>query len=157
MKDYSEASRVVRSELKLQSFLPYVLSTLADSMSVDLSGIYGDEYGLSVPEWRIIANLAQHGTLNARQIVGFTAMEKSKVSRAVKGLTARGLLTQQRASGDSRAKDLALTGAGEILYRAIVPRVLAWEKTLLEGLEVGEYRDLLYLLEKLGQRLQVLS
>ncbi len=157
MNEYSKLTAGVRSELKLQSFLPYVLSTLADSISVELSGIYGDEYGLSVPEWRIIANLAQHGTLNARQIVDFTAMEKSKISRAVKGLTARGLLTQQRASVDNRAKDLALTEQGESLYRAIVPEVLSWEKTLLEGLEVGEYRDLLYLLEKLGKRLQALA
>ncbi|MCZ6828918.1 MAG: MarR family winged helix-turn-helix transcriptional regulator [Gammaproteobacteria bacterium] len=157
MKEYSEATRTVRSELRLQSFLPYILSKLADTISVELSGIYGDEYGLSVPEWRIIANLAQHGTLNARQIVDFAGMEKSKVSRAVKRLTVRGLLTQQRASVDNRAKDLALTGAGETLYRAIVPRVLAWEKTLLEGLEVGEYRDLLYLLEKLGRQLHLLN
>ncbi len=43
MNEYSKITTAVRSELKLQSFLPYVLSTLADSISVELSGIYGDE------------------------------------------------------------------------------------------------------------------
>ena len=38
MKEYSEATRTVRSELRLQSFLPYILSKLADTISVELSG-----------------------------------------------------------------------------------------------------------------------
>ena len=143
-----------RRDLSLNSFLPYVLNNLAERISAGLSVIYMDEHGLSIPEWRVIANLAEHHTLNARQIIDFTTMEKSKVSRAVNNLSERGLVSQQRAEGDSRAKDLTLTVAGESLYRDIVPKVLAWERELLEGLNTGEYRDLLHTLEKLGVRLQ---
>ena len=46
-----------------------------------------------------------------------------------------------------------MTGEGEALYRRIVPRVLAWERDLLDGLSPGEYRDLMYILDKLGKRL----
>lgn len=155
--DRSTTESGVRSKLKLDSFLPYVLAKLSGSISTGLSHIYVDEYGVSVPEWRIISNLAEHGTLNARQIVEFASMEKSTVSRAVKGLTARRLISQKLASVDNRAKDLALTRSGEALYRRIAPRVLDWERDLLEGLEVSEYRDLLYLLEKLNKRLQALN
>ena len=142
-----------RTDLRLGSFLPYVLNNLAERVSAGLSGIYADEFELSIPEWRVLANLAEHGTLNARQIVEFTTMEKSKVSRAVNNLSRRGLLSQRRAAGDSRAKDLQLTGEGEALYRRIVPRVLAWERDLLDGLSPGEYRDLMHVLDKLGKRL----
>jgi len=38
-----------------------------------------------------------------------------------------------------------------------VPRVLDWEKELIAGLEVSEYRDLLYLLDKLNKRLKVMQ
>jgi DNA-binding MarR family transcriptional regulator len=143
-----------RTELRLGSFLPYVLNSLAERVSAGLAGIYADEFELSIPEWRVLANLAEHGTLNARQIVDFTTMEKSKVSRAVNNLWERGLLSQQRALGDSRAKDLALTDAGRALYSSIVPRVLAWERELLGELSAAEYRDLMYLLDKLGSRLE---
>lgn len=143
-----------RTDLRLGSFLPYVLNTLAERVSAGLAGIYADEFELSIPEWRVLANLAEHGTLNARQIVDFTTMEKSKVSRAVNNLRERGLLSQQRALGDSRAKDLALTNAGRALYCSIVPRVLAWERELLGELSAAEYRDLMYLLDKLGSRLE---
>ena len=117
-----------RRDLSLNSFLPYVLNNLAERISAGLSVIYMDEHGLSIPEWRVIANLAEHHKLNARQIIDFTTMEKSKVSRAVNNLSERGLVSQQRAEGDSRAKDLTLTVAGESLYRDIVPEVLAWER-----------------------------
>lgn len=146
-----------RKDLKLSRFLPYVLNNLAERISAGLSTIYADEYGLSIPEWRVIANLAEHGTLNARQIVKFTTMEKSKVSRAVNNLSARKLLSQRRAQGDSRAKDLALTAAGDELYQAIVPRVLAWERELLGSLSAAEYRDLLHSLDKLGAQLKIME
>ena len=144
----------VRRDLRLGSFLPYVLNNLAERVSAGLSGIYADEFELSIPEWRVLANLAEHGTLNARQIVEFTTMEKSKVSRAVNNLSERGLLSQRRAQGDSRAKDLTLTAEGKTLYRKIVPRVLGWERNLLGELSAAEYRDLMYLLDKLGSRLE---
>jgi len=142
-----------RSDLKLSRFLPYVINNLAERISAGLSTLYSDEYGLTIPEWRVIANLAEHNTLNARQIVQFTTLEKSTVSRAVNNLSARGLVSQQRTEGDNRVKDLALTDAGNSLYRAIVPRALAWERELLEDLNAGEYRDLLHSLDKLGVRL----
>ena len=150
-------SRDRRSDLKLDRFLPYVLNTLAERISAGLSTIYASEYGLTIPEWRVMANLAEHGTLNARQIVQFTTMEKSMVSRAVNSLSDRGLVDQRRAQGDSRAKDLALTTAGHDLYRAIVPRVLAWERDLLGGLSAGEYRDLIHSLDKLGEQLDAIG
>ena len=142
-----------RSDLKLTRFLPYVINNLAERISAGLSTLYSDEYGLTIPEWRVIANLAEHNTLNARQIVEFTTLEKSTVSRAVNNLSARGLVSQQRTEGDNRVKDLALTDTGNTLYRTIVPRALAWEQELLEDLNAGEYRDLLHSLDKLGVRL----
>ncbi len=142
-----------RSDLRLNRFLPYVINTLAERISAGLSTIYAEEYDLSIPEWRVIANLAEHGTLNARQIVAFTTMEKSMVSRAVNRLSQRGLVSQRRAKDDSRAKDLTLTKEGDTLYRAIVPRVLAWESDLLGTLSAGEYRDLMHTLDKLRAHL----
>ncbi|MEM1154644.1 MAG: MarR family winged helix-turn-helix transcriptional regulator [Pseudomonadota bacterium] len=142
-----------RTELQLKSFLPYVLNNLAERVSACLSDIYSDDYQLSIPEWRIIANLAEHSPLSAHQIVELTTMEKSKVSRAVNSLTERSLVAQRRAEGDSRAKDLTLTDTGRQLYHAIVPRVLDWEADLLKGMDPGEYRDLIYILTKLESRL----
>lgn len=149
-------TEALRRELQLESFVPYLVNNLADRISTGLSHIYDGEYGLSIPEWRVLANLAEHQVLNAKQIVSFTSMEKSKVSRAVKSLSERGLITQRRTEADFRAKDLALTAAGTRLYQELVPKALAWERELLQCLSVGEYRDLMHMLNKLrSQALQV--
>ncbi len=142
--------------LQLDGFLPYVLNRLADRVSQDLSQIYATDYGLTIPEWRVIANIAEHETLHARTIVALTSMEKTKVSRAVNSLTERGLIRQQPSALDSRSRDLALTKAGTAMYRKLVPRVLAWEQELLNGLTSGEQRDLLRLVAKLDRRIQEL-
>ena len=147
----------LRRELQLEAFLPYLVNNLADRISTGLSRIYADEYGLSIPEWRVLANLAEHGVLNARQIVSTTAMEKSRVSRAVKSLTGRGLIVQRRNEDDNRARDLALTAAGLTLYGDLVPHALAWEGDLLDCLSVSEYRDFMYLLGKLRQRATIMQ
>lgn len=146
-----------RQELQLESFLPYLVNNLADRISNGLSRIYATEYGLSIPEWRILANLAEHGVLNAKQIVATTSMEKSKVSRAVKSLADRGLILQQRKAADNRARDLALTEAGLSLYAELVPRALAWEGQLLECLSVSEYRDFMYMLGKLRRQAAIME
>lgn len=152
-----QVTESVRRELQLEAFLPYLVNNLADRISTGLSRIYADNYGLSIPEWRVLANLAEHGVLNARQIVSTTAMEKSKVSRAVKSLTGRGLVVQRRKEDDNRARDLALTAAGLALYGDLVPHALAWEGDLLDCLSVSEYRDFMYLLGKLRQRATIMQ
>ena len=46
------ARRAPRS-LELDSFLPYRLVSLSQRISQALSSIYREEFGVSVPEWRI--------------------------------------------------------------------------------------------------------
>jgi DNA-binding MarR family transcriptional regulator len=101
-----------------------------------------------------LLQLAEHEALTASDIVEYSAMEKSKVSRAIANLETLGLVERQVANADHRVKLLTLTQTGFKRYRALVPRVLDWEKELIEGLEVSEYRDLLYLLEKLQRQLK---
>ena len=61
-----------RRDLRLNSFLPYVLANLAERVSSSLSHIYADEFQLTIPEWRGIANLAERRPPHARPIVDLT-------------------------------------------------------------------------------------
>jgi DNA-binding MarR family transcriptional regulator len=142
-------------ELTLDSFLPYVLNQLADRISAELSTIYIRDHQLSIPEWRVIANIAEHKTLNARRIVTLTAMEKSMVSRAVKTLSERSLISVSASSADSRSKDLELTAKGKTLYKILVPKVLHWEAELLAGFSRTEHQELLRLLSKIDSAIPI--
>ena len=147
-------SSLKSTNLVLENFLPYVMNRMAETISAQLSVIYRDHYKLTVPQWRVIANLGQHQILLAQDIVKFTDMEKTKISRAVNTLVDRGLVVGEQAEGDNRAKNLRLTAQGTDLYQAIVPDVQAWEKDLLSCLSKVEQKELFSSLEKLKVKLE---
>jgi len=147
------ARRAPRS-LELDSFLPYRLVSLSQRISQALSSIYREEFGVSVPEWRILANLAEKGELSPSEIAAQTSMDRARVTRGIKDLRAKRCLLKRRDAADQRAYRLRLSPAGEALYRKIVPLALAWEESLLASLEDGEHRELMRALDKLAQRLE---
>jgi DNA-binding MarR family transcriptional regulator len=145
------------SYLKLDTFLPSVIRNLAEGITANMSRNYTGDLHLTVTEWRIILYLAARAPLTATEIVDMTSMEKSRVSRAVSQLEERDFVTRAPSEHDHRTKTLTLSDNGQKLYESIMPRVLGWERSLLKGLDIGEYRDLLYLLNKLQDRLDEMS
>ena len=145
-----------RSELHMDSFLPSLIRNLSEGMAVSMSRRITGSFRLSTTEWRILLQLAEHEALTASDIVEYSAMEKSKVSRALTNLENRGLVERSVSESDHRVKLLSMTETGRKRYTALVPRVLNWEKELIDGLDVSEYRDLLFLLDKLKKQLRTM-
>lgn len=120
--------------LALERFLPYRLNRLASVVSLKFRAVYGPHHDLTVPEWRVLATLAQFGTMTAKAIGAHSAMHKTKVSRAVRALEERRWLVRSRSELDRREEGLTLTAAGLRSYAEIVPRALAFEAALLAEL-----------------------
>lgn len=118
--------------LELESFLPYRLYHLADLVSREFAKIYKDRFGLTRPEWRVLAGLGQHGTLTATALGEQSAMHKTKVSRAVAELERRRWLKRAPDAQDRRVEHLTLTPAGLAAYREMVPLAKAFEAKLLK-------------------------
>lgn len=135
-------------DLRLEGFLPYRLSNLAERISQALSLIYAEQFDLTIAQWRILAWLQQEHTLTAKRICQFTAMDKARVSRAVSQLLDRGLIQRERDADDQRTLWLSLAPAGHALLEAVIPRALDWEAQLVATLSAAEYRDLFRLLSK---------
>ncbi len=145
--------RKPRRTLALEGFLPYRLVSLSQRISQALSSIYREEFGVSVAEWRILANLAEKGELSPSEIALQTSMDRARVTRGIKDLRAKKCLLKRPDSSDQRGYRLRLSPAGESLYRKIVPLALAWEDGLLAEFDDAEFRDLMRLLDKLSGRL----
>ncbi len=143
-----------RTELQLDSFLPAIIRSLDEGMAANMSRRITGPFRLTMTEWRILLFLAEHEALTASDIVDYTAMEKSKVSRAISSLENLGMIERKVAEDDQRVKLLRLTEKGFKRYHALVPRVLDWERELINALDVSEYRDLLFILDKLTLRLK---
>jgi DNA-binding MarR family transcriptional regulator len=118
--------------LALESFLPYRLNRLADAVSREFSRVYRDRYGLTRPEWRLLATLGQYGRMTATAVGAHSAMHKTKVSRAVLALERRRWLTRAADAADRRVEHLTLAAEGLRAYRDMVPIAKAFEAGLLE-------------------------
>ncbi len=131
-----------RTSLELDRFLPYRLSVLSNTVSTAIAGAYQQRFGLTIPEWRVIAVLAMSPGLSAAQVAQRTAMDKVAVSRAVASLLKHRRIARQTARTDRRRSRLKLAPAGQRVYAQVVPFALAYERELIAPLTARE-RDTL--------------
>ncbi|MGA9341303.1 MAG: MarR family winged helix-turn-helix transcriptional regulator [Rhodanobacteraceae bacterium] len=137
--------------LALETFLPYRLSILSNTLSQQIARDYQRRFKLSVTEWRVMAVLARFDDeeMSAGLVAERTAMDKVAVSRAVAGLAAAGRVAQRRHDGDRRRSILRLTAKGWKIHDAVAPLARAHERNVLGILDPAERRALMSLLEKL--------
>lgn len=64
--------------LGLDTFLPYRLSVLANTVSSAFARLYADRFDLTIPEWRVMAVLGSQAPLSAGEVAARTAMDKGK-------------------------------------------------------------------------------
>ena len=60
----------------LDGFLPYRLSVVSNRVSRAIAQRYSAEFGLSIPEWRVMAVLGDAAPLSSNAICERTAMDK---------------------------------------------------------------------------------
>ena len=118
----------------LSAFLPYQLATAAARVSRGFAARYRTEFGLSIPEWRVLAHLAQSGAVSVREIQARVDMDKSKVSRAATRLESAGLIAKRANAADRRLLDMTLTAAGRALMARILPVADAYQAEVLATL-----------------------
>jgi DNA-binding MarR family transcriptional regulator len=121
--------------IDLDRFLPYRLSVLTNLVSGTIADAYRRRFGLSIPEWRVLAVLARHPGLSAADVAERTRMDAVAVSRAVARLLAAGRLQRSRSRDDRRRSVLSVSAAGRAVYREVAPLALDYEARLLEALD----------------------
>jgi len=124
--------------LELDRFLPYRLSVLSNIVSTAISGAYEKRFGLTIPEWRVMAVLAMTPGLSAAEVAQRTAMDKVAVSRAVASLLRARRIVRQTARTDRRRSLLRLSVTGEKVYAQVVPMALDYERDLLAPLSLKD-------------------
>jgi DNA-binding MarR family transcriptional regulator len=144
-------------KLHLDRFVPYRLSVLSNTVSLSIAKTYAREFGLTIPEWRVMAVLARYPNLSAIEVAERTAMDKVAVSRAVQSLLAARRLVRTYDKSDRRRSMLRLSAAGRAVYTQVAPLALQYESKLLDALSASDRRALDRLLERLMERAQLLD
>ena len=121
--------------LVLDRFIPFRLSFTSNLVSDSIARAYEALFGLSIPEWRVVAVVAETGGVPQQAICARTRMDKVTVSRAAIALVGRGLLDRGRNPDDGRSHLLTLTPAGRDLYAQIAPKALELERRIFGQLD----------------------
>ncbi len=125
-------------DLILEKYLPYRLARLSTTVSATVARAYDKAWGLSIPEWRVIAILGRHPGLSAVEVAEQTFLDKVAVSRAVTKLIKAGRIDRQFADADRRRSILNLSEKGREVHDGVAALALKFERELLEGIEPEE-------------------
>ena len=143
--------------IDLDRFLPYRLSVLSNLVSSAIADAYQRRFGLSIPEWRVLAVLARYPGLSAAEVADRTRMDAVAVSRAVARLLSAGRLRRATSRDDRRRSVLTVSAAGAAVYREVAPIALGYERDLVASLGPDERAALDRVLGALTTRAQALA
>ncbi len=141
---------MTEKRLILDRFVPYRLSVTSNLVSDVIASAYEALFGLTIPEWRVIAVVAENDGITQQGICTATRMDKVTVSRATLALVDRGLIARAPNSADRRSRLLALTRAGKALYADVAPKALEFEHRIFAAFpqeEIERFMDMLRAIE----------
>ena len=145
------------SHLHIGHFLTFQLIRLANAAKSNVTRRYLADFGLSVPEWRLLAMTIRFQPVRFSELVANSSMDKGQASRTLHGMIKRGYIASKstapgtRKAGDTAAVPVILTVArkGRALYKAVLPVAQRNQARLLQKLTRDERRTLYSVLSKL--------
>jgi len=147
----------VEKDLILEDFLPYRLAILSHTVSTLIARVYDKRFGLTIPEWRVIAIVGRFPGLSAVEVAERTMLDKVAVSRAVTKLIKAGRIDREFADADRRRSILTLSEEGRKVHDEIAPLALGMEDDLLHGLSDEQIATLNTVIERLLARARLIS
>ena len=141
----------------LEEFLPHRLSVVSARAHRLFARAYAEQVGLTMAEWQVLAVLARSGDLSATAVARQAAMDKVKVSRAVRSLLERRLLRRAEDRRDRRVRRLAITALGRRTQAAMMPLVHALESEMLGPLSAEDRDRLGAVLSRLDRHLAAIG
>ena len=144
------------SGLHIEDFVTFRLTRLSNALRTNVTKRYLEEFGLSLPEWRLLALVTRFSPLRFSELTSRSNMDKGQVSRTLRVMTKRGL-TKMKAlkRGTAYAEALAapvvvsVTPKGKSLYKAVLPAAQKRQAEVLSTLSDSERVALYDTLEKL--------
>ncbi len=124
--------------LAMDGFVTVRIVQLAEIISRGASEVFERRFGVKNTELRILVHLGGQPSLAVNELARRTRVDKGWISRSLRGLERRGLVSRSAHPGDSRATLVSLTKTGRALVERFAPVAAARNRRLLEGLDPGE-------------------
>jgi DNA-binding MarR family transcriptional regulator len=95
------------------------------------------EFGLRVPEWRVLASLCARRRCSMSELADLATIDRTTLTRTVDRMERAGWVTRLSDAKDLRVTRLAPTGGGERLFERVWPTVEHLNRVAVEGLSAG--------------------
>jgi DNA-binding MarR family transcriptional regulator len=113
-----------------RDFLPYRITLLAKLLERCTTRMLAQSSGLSVAEWRVLAQLVLSSPASVRQLAEQNWVDRAEVSRAAASLERRGCIERKENAKDRRSPLLYCTDEGRALARRVIPSRVEFNKML---------------------------
>jgi DNA-binding MarR family transcriptional regulator len=113
------------------------LLRLSNTLALYSSRRYRQQFGVTLPEWRVMSIVASRDGTTARDISRELATDKAWVGLSVKRLARRGFLTRSADPQDTRRVLLSLTRQGKQVHDAIMSVARQRQRRLRAALPEG--------------------
>jgi DNA-binding MarR family transcriptional regulator len=127
--------------MKKPTFVPDLVSTrllrLSNTLALYSGRRYRQQFGITLPEWRVMSIIASRDGTTARDISKVLATDKAWIGLSVKSLAKRGYLTRTSDKNDSRRMPLSLTKQGREMHDTIMAIARQRQRRLLATLPDG--------------------
>ncbi len=131
--------------------LNYRLARLLSSSGAPIIRICEGRYGISRREWRLIAVLADFGSLSPSALATHAHTDRPLVSRAINDLVAKGLVLRVSSPEDKRRASIELTEKGRALHNELFPLTAKINSEVLSALTPDELQIFDKVLDTLTQ------
>jgi DNA-binding MarR family transcriptional regulator len=113
------------------------------------------QFDLSETEWRIMTQLGENAPLSLNGLADAMLQDRGQLSRAVKSMVERGLLTRQRKPGGPEI-EIDLSQRGRTIYDSMVEWVHERDRTLTAGMPQEDVATVWRVLGEMMERAQAM-
>lgn len=129
--------------------LPIVLLRAREIVMARFRPVLAD-YDITEQQWRVLRVLHESGTLDAKELANQACVLSPSLTRIVKTLSERKLITRRKDKGDGRKLFLQIAPAGLSVIDKVTPDARRIYKEIDAMYGVSEMSKLLDMLEKLA-------
>lgn len=115
----------------IQDSVSFRLNVLTSILNRHAERYLKKQYGIAMPDWRVIAILACGDGMSVRELSATSKMDKAMVSRVVKRLISAGFILSEPDPADGRLLILTINQLGLDLYYKIKPSFIERDERLM--------------------------
>jgi DNA-binding MarR family transcriptional regulator len=110
---------VAGDALLVSDFLTTLVITTGNALRRTVTVSYTEQFGLTMPEWRVLSVLAEARELPFAELVLRSATDKGQLSRTLRAMQERGLVELRNEA--AKKVTCVVTKAGRAVYRQVMP------------------------------------